>query len=60
MLETWSNHTQTSFPMAHFSTKQYAITLQAYQSKVDSSKKVAIVLGKQAFVWVLPFFSVSS
>jgi len=37
MLETWSNHSQTSFPMAHFSTKHYATNLHAYQSKADSS-----------------------
>ena len=45
MLKTWSNHTRTSFPMAHFSTKHHAITIQAYQSKVDSSKKGATLLG---------------
>ena len=42
MVETWSNHTQTSFPMAHFSTKHHAITLQAYQSKVESSKRLLL------------------
>ena len=46
VLETWSNHTQTSFPTAHFSTKHHAITLQAYQSKVESSKKVATLSGR--------------
>ena len=45
MLETWSNHTQTSFPMAYFSTRHHAITLQAHQSKVDSLKMVAIAPG---------------
>ena len=45
MLKTWSNHTKKSFPMAHLSTKHYAITLQAYQSKVDSSKKGCYCLG---------------
>ena len=46
MLETWSNYTRSSFPIAHFSTKHYAITLKAYQSKVNSSKKVATPSGR--------------
>ena len=45
MLETRSYHTRTSFPMAHFSIKHHAITLQPYQSKVGRSKKVATVSG---------------
>ena len=36
MFKMWSKHTRTCFPMAHFSTKCIAITLKAYQSKVDS------------------------